>query len=333
MKFLFLISALIGLLFADMGIALTNVNIREDASVSSMKVGLLIEDDVVDILDVVPNKENPEWYKTNRGYIYANTLSILQSEPVVMSAKALKNVNIRQRPSTRALKLGLLKEGETVDTLSAIPSKNNPQWYETNKGYIYANSLDTNDNVKRAVAVNNVNIREKPSIDSLKLGLLKEGEKVEILSAIPSKKNPQWYKTNKGYIYANALLIDNNSNYGVKKVADKSKKVKFLSTRELRDLLINKSRVGKTRYFKNGEYFKSKFKLDGTVDATIYSKQGKKIKDVEQSKWVISSNAFCVVTNNEILDISCRKVFKDENNVYIAVLMSDKNIWSKFIIE
>ncbi len=335
MKFIFLITTLVGLLFADMGIALSNVNIREDASVNSSKVGLLIEDDVVDILSAIPNKYNPEWYQTDRGYIYANALSVLHSEPISTSAIALKNVNIRQKPSTRALKLGLLKEGEKVDVLSAIPSKNNPEWYETNKGYIYANSLDiySGSSIEQAVVIKNVNLREKPSTKSLKLGLLKEGEKVEILSVIPNKDNPEWYETNKGYVYAKGLLIDNNSNYGVKKVADKSKKVKFLSTQELRDLLINKSRVGKTRYFKNGEYFKSKFKLDGTVDTTIYSKEGHKIEDIQESKWVISSNAFCIVTNNEILDISCRKVFKDENNVYISVLMSDKNIWSKFIIE
>ncbi len=184
-----------------------------------------------------------------------------------------------------------------------------------------------------AVALKNVNIREAATTNSLKLGLLKTGEKVEVINAIPNSDNPEWYETNKGFVYAKFLSIEKNLDNTEEKVADNSIKVKFLDTQELRELLVDRSRIGKIRHFKNGEYFKSKFKLDGTVDTTIYSKHGEKIKDEEKSKWVISSNAFCIVTNNQILDISCRKVFKDENNVYVSVLMSDKNIWAKFIME
>ncbi|MBU1927628.1 SH3 domain-containing protein, partial [bacterium] len=168
-------------------------------------------------------------------------------------------------------------------------------------------------NATSALVLKNSNVREEPSLTSPKVAYVKQGDKVEILQHVIDADKKVWYKIDKGYMLGKLLSVEKNS------VAT-NEKVVFLNASQVKELFVDKTRIGTTRNSKNGIFYRSTFKKDGRVIASLYQKNGAKIRDVPVGKWIINDDGtFCVLRENKKTNISCRRVLK-KDNYYVSVL-------------
>ncbi|MBA3026479.1 MAG: SH3 domain-containing protein [Sulfurimonas sp.] len=180
-------------------------------------------------------------------------------------------------------------------------------------------------NATSALVLKNSNVREEPSLTSSKVAYVKQGDKVEILQHVTDADKRVWYKTDKGYILGRLLSVEKHS-------AATNKKVVFLNAAQVKELLVDKTRIGVTRNSKNGIFYRSIFKKDGRVIASLHQKNGLKIKDVPVGKWIINNDGtFCILRGNKKTNTSCRRVL-NKGNYYASVLTSDNKVWEKFVI-
>ena len=170
------------------------------------------------------------------------------------------------------------------------------------------------------------NIRKTPSYTGKKVTSLKKNTQVDIQFSVENKKGELWCKIKQGYILQKLLRIKDSTKI------PKKRYIEFLTSKQLQKLLVSKLRVGRTRYSKNGSYYESFFYPNGKVQVALYKKDGSKIKDIQNLRWIIKNdNSFCTGTDENINN-SCRKVFK-KNAKYVSILKSDGKVFSIFEVK
>lgn len=126
-----------------------------------------------------------------------------------MYAIVKQDVKTREEPSMNVASTSILRGGEIVDIISKTGN-----WYETNKGFIYANYLmlveKTGENIvitTTGKTTKNVNIRENTDVNSTLIKTVEKGSLINILEAVYINDSI-WYKTEDGYILANLIELN-----------------------------------------------------------------------------------------------------------------------------
>ena len=169
-----------------------------------------------------------------------------------------------------------------------------------------------------AVVKINSNIRENPTTSSKIVAYVTKGDKVHVIKSVKNKADKLWYQIEQGYISGRLLSLQKPAQV----------KITFLTSVQIKKLLLNKTRAGKTRYSGKNSLFKSILLANGQVKTSLIKLNGEKIKDLPIGKWKINKGTLCI-TRGKRTNISCRKIFK-QGNKYVSVLTSDKKIWAKF---
>ncbi|WP_051531568.1 N-acetylmuramoyl-L-alanine amidase [Clostridiisalibacter paucivorans] len=110
-------------------------------------------------------------------------------------------LNIRDKPSTMANRVGKLKEGERVTIKSGPISKDGYLWYEINSGWVVGKylELDAKQSQFKYAFVDvdsKLMLRSKPSVQSKILSRLNNGTRVQILDESVLSKSHDWIKVN-----------------------------------------------------------------------------------------------------------------------------------------
>ncbi|WP_051177361.1 type I pullulanase [Helcococcus sueciensis] len=156
-----------------------------------------------EIVEGVVSIDNPNWIKTDKGYIY---------RPLVVDTIKVRGLmsgttNVRMTPNGTII--GTLGKAEYVEGTLNIT---NPNWVKTDKGYIYRPLLVDTLKIK-GLMVDTTNVRMTPN--GTLMGTLGKAEYVEGTLNIA---NPNWvrirYQNRDVYIYR-SLIVDSVSVSGI----------------------------------------------------------------------------------------------------------------------
>ena len=108
------------------------LNIRNGPSLSAQKIGSLVKNQKVEVLET-----SGDWVRTNYGWVNKNYVKMVSAASAnntgTVTASAL---NIRSGPGTNYDRLGSLQRGETVTIL-----ENKGGWYRISSGWVSANYI------------------------------------------------------------------------------------------------------------------------------------------------------------------------------------------------
>lgn len=184
--------------FATLGEVTGNgVRLRKDPSTNSKIITLLEKGKTV---EVITKKEG--WYNVKvgnySGWVSENLLSTNEEEKIAndnavsILAVTGSSVNLRKEPSTSALIVGKVVEG---DNLISCGKTADGQWYKVKfsdvEGYIFAEyvSEDLSEIVGDGTINDGVNFRKEPSTTAEIIGKLSTDSKVTIVDC-----KDDWYK-------------------------------------------------------------------------------------------------------------------------------------------
>ena len=204
----------------------STLNVRSGASTSHSKIGSLKQGQKVEITQVMSNG----WYqiKFNGGVGYVSNAYIKKDTPsnviatgTVVNASTL---NVRSGASTSHSKVGSLKEGQEVEILKTMDNGwyqikfNNKLAYVSNE-YIKTetleaapeNSSNSNSTSITGTVINAsiLNVRSGASTSHNKLGLLEEGQKVEILKQMDNGWYHIKFNNRTGYVAGEYIKLPN----------------------------------------------------------------------------------------------------------------------------
>ena len=204
--------------FDATGTVKTNVYVRETASTSAKKLGLLKKGTEVTI---VAKNYTGNWYKVkyNKGFGYVSSKYVTVKaapthEDVVFDATGTvkANVYVRETANTSAKKLGLLKKGTQVTIVAKTSTE---AWYKVkyNDGYGYVSSKYVTLNSEQpevkypatAVANHDVYVRDGGSPKAKELGTITKGTKVTVVEKCQYNWYKIQYKDGFGYVYGEYL--------------------------------------------------------------------------------------------------------------------------------
>lgn len=148
-----------------------------------------------EIVNGVISLDNPNWIKTDNGYIYKS----LVVDTIKIRGLAASGINVRRYPNGPII--GLISKADYAEGTVNI---NNQNWVNTDKGYIYRSLLV--DTVKiKGLAASTMNVRISPNGQII--GLISKADYVEGTVNI---NNPNWmrikYNNRDAYIYRSLLL-------------------------------------------------------------------------------------------------------------------------------
>ena len=185
----------------------------------------------------------------------ASTDNSNEISSVLTKVKIIKeDVNLREKAEWGANKLGVIKKGTAVE----LVSKGN-QWskvkYDGKEGYVHNDYLDLsgaieNEKVLIKIIKEDVNLREKAEWGANKLGVIKKGTAVELVS-----KGNQWskvkYDGKEGYVHNDYLDLvglgqtpgegsnSGSNDLGLSSGGDSSEDVKYLDTIDIINPTVN----------------------------------------------------------------------------------------------
>ena len=207
--------------FDATGTIKSNVYVRETASTSAKKLGVLKKGTKVTI---VAKNYTGNWYKVkyNKGFGYVSAKYVTVKTPtpankdIAFDATGTikSNVYVRETASTSAKKLGVLKKGTEVTIVAKTSTE---AWYKVkyNDGYGYVSSkyvtlTSEQPEVKypaTAVANHDVYVRNGGSPKAKKLGAITKGTKVTVVEKCQYNWYKIQYKDGFGYVYGEYLDI------------------------------------------------------------------------------------------------------------------------------
>ena len=207
--------------FDATGTIKSNVYVRETASTSAKKLGVLKKGTEVTI---VAKTSTEAWYKVkyNDGYGYVSAKYITVKAPtpsnkdIAFDATGTikSNVYVRETSNTSAKKLGVLKKGTEVTIVAKTSTE---AWYKVkyNDGYGYVSSKYVTLTSEQpevqypatAVANHDVYVRDGGSPKAKKLGAITKGTKVTVVEKCQYNWYKIQYKDGFGYVYGEYLDI------------------------------------------------------------------------------------------------------------------------------
>lgn len=210
------------------------LNVRQAASSTSAKIGILKDGEVVQI-----NSKSGDWYNISygnkTGFVHSQYIKLIQTTESGTNTNITKgkvnnitsNLRVRQAPSTSALTIGYLLSGQEVEITGE-----SGDWYKINfngkvgyshKDYITkisnGSSGSSNNNSGSTVtekdgtvnATEGLRVREGAGTNTKILGVLNHGSSVKIVDT-----NGSWYKikygSGYGYVHKDYVTIKTSSN-------------------------------------------------------------------------------------------------------------------------
>lgn len=210
------------------------LNVRQAASSTSAKIGILKDGEVVQI-----NSKSGDWYNISygnkTGFVHSKYIKLIQTTESGTNTNITKgkvnnitsNLRVRQAPSTSALTIGYLLSGQEVEITGE-----SGDWYKINfngkvgyshKDYITkisnGSSGSSNNNSGSTVtekdgtvnATEGLRVREGAGTNTKILGVLNHGSAVKIVDT-----NGSWYKikygSGYGYVHKDYVTIKTSSN-------------------------------------------------------------------------------------------------------------------------
>ncbi len=191
----------------------TKVNLRTDSNTDSKIITTLNNGDIIESVTLLPNGWYEVIYNGQTAYICGDYVTPLDNSIEKGSNIVIANDNVRVRStnSTDGEILGLLEKG---DSLQYVGTTSNG-WYEVkykgNTAYISSDYADLSKEELQVekkniiIANTSVNIRELPTTDSRKLGLLNEDNSLEFIR----KLDNNWYEVlyDGGYAYISGEFV------------------------------------------------------------------------------------------------------------------------------
>lgn len=214
------------------------LNVRQTASSTSAKIGILKDGEVVQI-----NSKSGDWYNISygnkTGFVHSKYIKLIQTDESGTNTNITKgkvnnitsNLRVRQAPSTSALTIGYLLSGQEVEITGE-----SGDWYKINfngkvgyshKDYITKisngsgsqNNNSSSNNSGSTVtekdgtvnATDGLRVREGAGTNTKILGVLNHGSAVKIVDT-----NGSWYKikygSGYGYVHKDYVTIKTSSN-------------------------------------------------------------------------------------------------------------------------
>ena len=193
------------------------LNIREEASATSNKVGSYDKGDVVTILETKNG-----WGRTSKGWISMQYISTGTSDntnnddnttgdgSTTVIGKGIvtaTQLNIRASASTTGDRVGSYTAGDRVEIL-----EKSGNWGRTSKGwisldYVYQDGTTGTNTAKGIVTVDGLNIRSGPGTGYGSVGSLNSGSRVSILEQF-TFSGVKWGCIDKGWISLEYVYID-----------------------------------------------------------------------------------------------------------------------------
>ena len=214
------------------------LNVRQTASSTSAKIGILKDGEVVQI-----NSKSGDWYNISygnkTGFVHSKYIKLIQTTESGTNTNITKgkvnnitsNLRVRQAPSTSALTIGYLLSGQEVEITGE-----SGDWYKINfngkvgyshKDYITKisngsgsqNNNSSSNNSGSTVtekdgtvnATDGLRVREGAGTNTKILGVLNHGSAVKIVDT-----NGSWYKikygSGYGYVHKDYVTIKTSSN-------------------------------------------------------------------------------------------------------------------------
>lgn len=204
------------------------------------------------------------------GFVSAATILTIANVDKVDAASALTatiNLNMRSGPSTSYSKIGMVKQGDSVQYITAskgwfkVKYNNKTGWVSSNYmkfgvSSSNSNSNNVNKNNISGTAVNmkkvakvNLNMRSGPSTSYSKTGMIKQGESVQCIS-----QSNGWYKVKTNYgttgwvtgQYLTNSTISNNTNHNTTTNTQ-------VKGRTLSNLIVVNRTYHTLKYYVNGQ--------------------------------------------------------------------------------
>ena len=214
------------------------LNVRQTASSTSAKIGMLKDGEVVQI-----NSKSGDWYNISygnkTGFVHSKYIKLIQTTESGTNTNITKgkvnnitsNLRVRQAPSTSSLTIGYLLSGQEVEITGE-----SGDWYKINfngkvgyshKDYITKisngsgsqNNNSSSNNSGSTVtekdgiinATDGLRVREGAGTNTKILGVLNHGSAVKIVDT-----NGSWYKvkygSGYGYVHKDYVTIKTSSN-------------------------------------------------------------------------------------------------------------------------
>ena len=214
------------------------LNVRQTASSTSAKIGILKDGEVVQI-----NSKSGDWYNISygnkTGFVHSKYIKLIQTDESGTNTNITKgkvnnitsNLRVRQAPSTSALTIGYLLSGQEVEITGE-----SGDWYKINfngkvgyshKDYITKisngsgsqNNNSSSNNSGSTVtekdgtinATDGLRVREGAGTNTKILGVLNHGSAVKIVDT-----NGSWHKikygSGYGYVHKDYVTIKTSSN-------------------------------------------------------------------------------------------------------------------------
>ena len=210
------------------------LNVRQAASSTSAKVGILKDGEVVQV-----NSKSGDWYNISygnkTGFVHSKYIKLIQTTESGTNTNITKgkvknitsNLRVRQSPSTSALTIGYLLGGQEVEITGE-----SGEWYKINfngkVGYSHKDYItkisngstgSSNNNNGSTVtekdgtvdATDGLRVREGAGTNTKILGVLNHGSAVKIVDT-----NGSWYKikygSGYGYVHKDYVIIKTSSN-------------------------------------------------------------------------------------------------------------------------
>lgn len=210
------------------------LNVRQAASSTSAKVGILKDGEVVQV-----NSKSGDWYNISygnkTGFVHSKYIKLIQTTESGTNTNITKgkvknitsNLRVRQSPSTSALTIGYLLGGQEVEITGE-----SGEWYKINfngkVGYSHKDYItkisngstgSSNNNNGSTVtekdgtvdATDGLRVREGAGTNTKILGVLNHGSAIKIVDT-----NGSWYKikygSGYGYVHKDYVIIKTSSN-------------------------------------------------------------------------------------------------------------------------
>ena len=196
--------------------AITNeiLNVRDGASLSNERIGYIIKNKRVEIVDELKNG----WYKIRYdkayGYISGKYIELGDNYELktISTGKTTANLNVRNGSSTTKTKIGTLKKGTNVEITSELLNGWYKIKYKGAYGYVSGAYVELDGDQGEVKATGKttavIKVRQGASIDNEQIGYLEKGKRVEIVTKLLNGWYKISYKDSYGYVSGSYIELD-----------------------------------------------------------------------------------------------------------------------------
>lgn len=199
----------------------TTLNVRQSASMGAAVIGTLKQGDKVKVISKEKGWATID-YNGKSGYVSLAFVQIEDKgqEPPVLERGTVTAtlLNVRKEASLKGAVVGTFKKGQTIDVLSkegnwAVVEYNGSRAYVSLQYISFDQSEPPKVIEQRKVAISEAEVKEKASYSSASIGILKQGELVNVLAQEGDWVKIQ-YNNQEAYVQSLAFQSPNQEEYG-----------------------------------------------------------------------------------------------------------------------